>query len=207
MKPDDFYHEDSRRLQGTFGTERLADHIAANYVEDHLSPEHVEWIGEADEVYLATVSPDGHPECSYKGGLPGFIRVHDPRTLEIPSYDGNGMYRTLGNARSSPEVGLLFLFPGRKAKLRVNGRCELYTGPESLDGHPGAEAVLRVAIREVFENCPRYLHDRAAGTHSAHCPRPDYRPPTPDWKLKPEYEGILPRQPNDGASAPAPFGE
>jgi predicted pyridoxine 5'-phosphate oxidase superfamily flavin-nucleotide-binding protein len=146
-------------------------------------------------MYVATVDPHGQPECSYKGGLPGFIVVPDARTVEIPSYDGNGMYRTLGNAVARPAVGLLFLLPALAAKLRVNGVVEVLTGPDALAAHHGAEAVLRVGVTAVFENCPRYLHDPVTGEHSAHCPRPDHRPPDPAWKLKPEYSGLLPVRP------------
>jgi predicted pyridoxine 5'-phosphate oxidase superfamily flavin-nucleotide-binding protein len=192
VEPDDFYHDASRRLQRHFGTERLAAHIARRYVLDRLDNTHIAWIRQADAVYVATIDSQGHPECSYKGGLPGFVGVRSARTLEIPSYDGNGMYRTLGNAAAEPWVGLLFLFPDVPAKLRVNGACSVLTDPDALCAHSGAEAVLRVSIREVFENCPRYLHDRVAGGYSEHCPRPGYRPPDPAWKLKPEYDGLLP---------------
>jgi predicted pyridoxine 5'-phosphate oxidase superfamily flavin-nucleotide-binding protein len=190
--PDAFYHGGSRRLQRAMGTERLADHIARKYVQDHLSEEHVAWIREADVAYVATIDPEGRPDCSYKGGLPGFIQVPDFGTLEIPSYDGNGMYRTLGNAATTHRIGLLFLFPEQPAKLRVNGDCEIGTDPSLLLRHHGAEAVMCVHIREVFENCPRYLHDPATGTHSPYCPRPGHAPPVPGWKQKPEYNGILP---------------
>ena len=192
MEPDVFYHDMSRRLQRQFGTEELAAHLARKYVLDELEQAHIEWIGVADEVYIATVNPQGHPECSYKGGLPGFIRVVDTRTLEIPSYDGNGMYRTLGNITAEPWIGLLLLFPEVPAKLRVNGSCQVRTGSAALAAHPGAEAVLQIRVREVFENCPRYLHDRQTSKHSVHCPRPGYQPPDPAWKLKPEYVGLLP---------------
>jgi predicted pyridoxine 5'-phosphate oxidase superfamily flavin-nucleotide-binding protein len=196
MEPEDFYQDGSRELQRRFGTEDLAAHLSRRYVFDALEDEHMEWIRGADAVYLATVDEQGFPDCSYKGGLPGFVQVPDSRTLEIPSYDGNGMYRTLGNAAARQQIGLLFLFPGLPAKLRVNGSCEVLTDPAAVGPHHGAEAVLRVAVRAVFENCPRYLHDPRTGEHSRHCPRPGYRPPDPDWKLKPEYDGLLPvRQP------------
>jgi predicted pyridoxine 5'-phosphate oxidase superfamily flavin-nucleotide-binding protein len=196
MEPEDFYQDGSRGLQRRFGTEDLAAHLARRYVLDALEDEHVQWISGADAVWVATVDEQGFPDCSYKGGLPGFVRVPDARTLEIPSYDGNGMFRTLGNAAARQRIGLLFLFPELPAKLRVNGGCEVLTDPAALAPHHGAEAVLRVDVRAVFENCPRYLHDPRTGTHSRHCPRPDYRPPDPDWKLKPEYDGLLPvRQP------------
>ncbi|MCX0241726.1 pyridoxamine 5'-phosphate oxidase family protein [Streptomyces drozdowiczii] len=192
MKPDAFYHEHSRGLQHRFGTTGLAGHLAEKYVLDRLEPEHQEWIAAADEVFVATVGPDGRPDCSYKGGLPGFVRVLDARTLELPSYDGNGMYRTLGNAVAAAHVALLFLPADVPGKLRVGGRARLLTDPEAVAAHEGAEAVLRITVDQVFENCPRYLHDRATGAHSAHCPRPGHLPPEPEWKKKPEYEGLLP---------------
>lgn len=188
-----FYHEESLELQRRLGTEQVASHIADAYVATELSDEHSGWIREADCVFLATVNPRGGPECSYKGGLPGFIRVPDPTTIEIPSYDGNGMFRSLGNALACPRAGLLFLLPERRAKLRVNGGCAVSTDPGRLNGHAGAEALLIVTVDKVFENCPRYLHDRENGTYSRHCPRPGYVPPDPEWKLKPEYDGIVRR--------------
>jgi predicted pyridoxine 5'-phosphate oxidase superfamily flavin-nucleotide-binding protein len=192
VEPEDFYHDGSVRLQRRFGTEELASHLARRYALEELEAEHVEWIRGADAVFVASIDPLGRPDCSYKGGLPGFIHVPDTKTLEIPSYDGNGMYRTLGNAAAQPSVGLLFLFPELPAKLRVNGACEVLTAPDAVAAHHGAEAVMRVAIQAVFENCPRYLHDPKTGEHSVHCPRPDYQPPDPDWKKKPEYDGLLP---------------
>jgi uncharacterized protein len=202
VNPEDFYHDASRSLQSGFGSRDLADHLARSYVLEQFEPEHADWIGQADSVFVATLDPSGQPECSYKGGLPGFIRVTGPRGLEIPSYDGNGMYRTLGNAAAVGRVGLLFLFPERRAKLRVNGTCAVVTDAGTLAAHHGAEAVLRVGVTAVFENCPRYLHDRARGRHSAHCPRPGYRPPDPDWKLKPEYDGLLPNSPTAEGRTP-----
>jgi kynurenine formamidase/predicted pyridoxine 5'-phosphate oxidase superfamily flavin-nucleotide-binding protein len=196
VEPEEFYDTGSRDLQRRFGTEALATHLSRRYVLDRLEDEHVEWIRGADTVYVATVDSRGNPECSYKGGLPGFVRVLDDRTLEIPSYDGNGMYRTLGNIATERRIGLLFLLPDVPAKLRVNGACEVLTGDGAVGAHVGAEAVVRVAIREVFENCPRYLHDPVTGEPSAHCPRPEYEPPAPDWKLKPEYDSLLPHPPD-----------
>jgi predicted pyridoxine 5'-phosphate oxidase superfamily flavin-nucleotide-binding protein len=55
--------------------------------------------------FIATADGDGQPECSYKGGLPGFVRVVDDRTLAIPDYDGNGQYRSWGNVLRKSEGG------------------------------------------------------------------------------------------------------
>ena len=80
--------------------------------------------------FIATADEEGRPQCSYKGGDPGFVRVLDERTIAFPGYDGNGMYLTFGNALVNPHVGLLFVdFEGRK-RLRLNG---IASGRRSVD--------------------------------------------------------------------------
>ena len=82
--------------------------------------------------FIATADEDGRPQCSYKGGDPGFVRVLDERTIAFPGYDGNGMYLTFGNALVNPHVGLLFIdFEGRK-RLRLNGVASIDEDDELL---------------------------------------------------------------------------
>ena len=78
-------------------------------------------------MFVATADAQGHPECSYKGGLPGFVQVLDDRTLAFPDYDGNGMYRSWGNVLVNPAVGLLFLDFEAPKRLRVNGSAQIRT--------------------------------------------------------------------------------
>src|SRR5260221_649481 len=52
--------------------------------------------------FRATADADGRPDCSHKGGLPGFVRVVEPDTLAFPDYDGNGMFKSLGNVLANP---------------------------------------------------------------------------------------------------------
>ena len=75
--------------------------------------------------FIATADAHGQPDCSYKGGLPGFVRVLDDTTLAIPDYDGNGMYRTWGNVLVNPQVGLLFPDFEQPKRLRVNGTARI----------------------------------------------------------------------------------
>jgi fatty acid desaturase/predicted pyridoxine 5'-phosphate oxidase superfamily flavin-nucleotide-binding protein len=188
-----FYHSGSLELQRELGTERLARHIADRYVAGTLSDSDVAVVAAADCFYLATADAAGRPDCSYKGGLPGFVRVTDRQTLCFPSYDGNGMFRSLGNIRVNPAVGLLFIDHGRLVKLRVNGDATVHTDSARTGQFAGVDAVVEVRVRDVFENCPRYLHDRITGEHSEHCPRESYQPPDPAWKKKSEYDGIVRR--------------
>lgn len=73
---------------------------------------------------MATADGEGRPQCSYKGGDPGFVRVLDERTIAFPVYDGNGMYLTAGNALVNPHVGLLFDFE-RRRRMRLNGTASV----------------------------------------------------------------------------------
>ncbi|MEU2438324.1 pyridoxamine 5'-phosphate oxidase family protein [Streptomyces rubradiris] len=188
-----FYHEGALELQRRLDTHELAAHIAKRYVTDELDDGAVALITDADSFFLATADALGRPDCSYKGGRPGFVQVLDRRTLAFPSYDGNGMFRSLGNVLVNSAVGLLFIDYERAVKLRVNGDATVSTRQVDLSAFEGADAVVNIRVREVFENCPRYLHDRKTGEYSRHCPRPGYVPPDPAWKRKPEYDGIVRR--------------
>ena len=105
---------------------------------DWAAPDDRAFIERLDMFFLATVSPDGQPDCSYKGGLPGFVRVLDAHTLCIPDYDGNGMYRSWGNVIVNAHVGLLFIDFDRPNRLRVNGMASIAEDDELLGSFTGA---------------------------------------------------------------------
>src|ERR671932_1199767 len=117
------YHSASRQLQDRFDTRRLADRIEERIVRDHIDADDRAFIEARDMFFVATVDADGQPQCSYKGGDPGFVRVLDERTLAFPIYDGNGMYLTMGNLLVNPHVGMLFIdfLSERPSRLRING--------------------------------------------------------------------------------------
>ena len=108
--------------------------------------------------FLATADEHGQPDCPYKGGEPGFVHVLDEHTIAFPSYDGNGMFKSFGNVLVNPEVGLLFISFERQRRLRLNGTASIDPDDPLLGSWPGAMFVVRVRAREVFPNCPRYIH-------------------------------------------------
>jgi predicted pyridoxine 5'-phosphate oxidase superfamily flavin-nucleotide-binding protein len=144
--------------------------------------------------FIATADAQGHPDCSYKGGWPGFVRVLDDRTLCIPDYDGNGMYRTWGNVLVNPHVGLLFLDFEHAKRLRVNGTAQISEDDPLRDECPGAVFIVRVAVDRIFPNCPRYIHKMQLVEHSVYAPRPGHAPPVPAWKARPEFRDALPER-------------
>jgi predicted pyridoxine 5'-phosphate oxidase superfamily flavin-nucleotide-binding protein len=186
------YHSESRTLQHQFDSVRLADRVAEVHVRQALTEADLEFIGRQRMVFLATADAHGSPECSYKGGDPGFVRVLDPHTLVLPSYNGNGMFLSAGNLRANPQVGLLFIDFEQPQRLRVNGTATVHANDPLLAQYPGAELLLRITVRHVFGNCPRYVPTMRFVADSAYIPRAGTVAPTPPWKTRPIWREVLP---------------
>lgn len=186
------YHEGSRALQDRFDTRRLADRLEKVDLHKAFSDAEAAMIQSAPMFFLATVDGDGFPDVSYKGGLPGFVRVTGGSSLAFPNYDGNGMYKSLGNLATNPRVGMIFVrWTDAPKKLRVQGRASLHFDDPLLSDMPGAELVVRVDVERIFDNCPRYLHRMVLEEYSAYVPEPDQVPPIPEWKRNPAYRDAL----------------
>lgn len=191
------YHEGSRRLQDRFRTRALADRLAETLARQAFTDEDRAFIEGRRLFFLATADADGHPDCSYKGGDPGFVRVVDERTLAFPSYDGNGMYKSLGNVLVNPHVGLLFIDFESPRRLRVNGHATV-SGDDPLRAEfLDAQLVVRVTADAIFPNCPRYLHRMEIVERSPYVPCAGTTAPIPAWKRRPEFNAVLP--PDDPA--------
>jgi uncharacterized protein len=186
------YHGGSRELQDRFDTRRLADRIEERIVHDAIDDGDRAFIQARDMFFLASADAEGKPQCSYKGGEPGFVHVLDERTIAFPSYDGNGMYLSMGNAMVNPNVGLLFIdFEGRK-RLRLNGVATVDLDDPLRAEWPEAQFVVRVRATEVFPNCPRYIHRLTLVERSRFTPRAGEVPPVPDWKRRDWACDVLP---------------
>jgi len=192
MADDSIYHDGMRRLQDARETRPIADRLEQVTVRRAFSADDRAFIERAAMVFVATADAEGRPDCSYKGGMPGFVRVLDERTLAIPDYDGNGMYRTWGNVLVNPHVGLLFLDFESPKRIRVNGTARVSDDDPLRAEFQGAVFVVRVAAELIFPNCPRYLHKMQLLEHSAYAPRPDHEPPVPAWKTFAEFRDALP---------------
>ena len=186
------YHDGMRRLQDARETRPLADRLEQVTVRTALTEEDRAFIERCPMFFLATADAEGHPDCSYKGGLPGFVRALDAATLAIPDYDGNGMYRSWGNVVVNPHVGLLFLDFENPKRLRVNGTAQVAEDDPLLAEFPGAVFIVRVTATQIFPNCPRYIHKMKLVEQSVYAPRPDYSPPMPAWKGFDSFRDALP---------------
>ena len=188
------YHQGSRQLQDQFDSRRIADRLEQVNARAAFSDHDRAFIEAAPMFFLATADSEGWPDCSYKGGRPGFVRVTDEHSLAFPDYDGNGMFRSLGNISVNPHVGLLFLNFEKPSRLRVNGIATLHTDDPLLSEFVGAQLVVRVHAERIFPNCPRYIHKMKLEKYSIYAPAADHVPPEPDWKQQAEFCDALPKR-------------
>lgn len=193
------YHDAQRALQDRFDTRRLADRISERVARAAIDEGDAAFIAARDMFFLATCDADGRPQCSYKGGDPGFVRVLDERTLAFPCYDGNGTFLSMGNVATNAHVGLLFIDFERGSRLRLNGEAGIEWDDPLLAEFPEAQFVVRVRATEVFPNCPRYIHRYRLEERSSFVPRAGVDTPQPGWKRRDWASDVLPRSDQHGS--------
>ena len=190
------FHEGNRKLQDHFDSRRLADRLAERAEERsrRISDADREFIEARDMFFLATADGEGRPNCSYKGGDPGFVRVVDEHTVAFPNYDGNVMYLSMGNTLLNARVGLLFIdFEGQR-RLRLNGVATISADDPLMEDHPEAQFIVRVRAEQVFSNCPRYIHKYQLVERSKYVPHAACETPVPDWKRSDWARDVLPQR-------------
>jgi hypothetical protein len=190
QQPSALYGAGARSLQDQFDSRRLADRLVELTLHQQLTEDDIALIRAQSTVWISTVDAEGWPDVSYKGGGAGFVDVVSPTQLRVPSYDGNGMFRTLGNVVDNGRVAMLFVDTSRPWRLRLHGHGEVSTAPADTGCYEGAKAVLIVDVARVFPNCGRYIH--TAEGPSKYLPAPGYTPPTPSWKQLPQLRDALP---------------
>src|SRR5580765_5844851 len=152
------YNDGNRALQDEFGSRKLADRLVQELSRNRFTDGDKQFVESSPFFFLATADADGRPDCSFKGGLPGFARVIAPDLLVFPDYDGNGMFKSLGNIAVNPHVGMLFIAFGETPKrLRLNGTAQVVGDDPAMAQIPGAQLLVRVTPADIFPNCPRYV--------------------------------------------------
>jgi predicted pyridoxine 5'-phosphate oxidase superfamily flavin-nucleotide-binding protein len=191
------YHEGNRRLQDEFDSRRIADRLEQKLTRAAFSADDKTFVESAIYFFLATADAQGRPDCSFKGGAPGFVRITGPSELAFPDYDGNGMFKSLGNLLVNPQVGLLFIdMHGKPQRLRVEGTASISRDDPLIGETAGAQMIVRVQARAIFPNCPRYIPKLALVEPSIYAPQRGRDPVEPGWKSFDDFTGCVhPRQP------------
>lgn len=197
MSESVMYHDGNRRLQDRFDSRRISDRLEEKLTRTQFTAAEKSFIESLPYFFLATADGEGRPDCSFKGGPPGFVRVVGPSEIAFPDYDGNGMFKSLGNVLVNPHVGLLFVDFESPRRLRVNGRASIQADDPLLAECVGAQLIVRVRVEAIFPNCPRYVHKMQLVEESVYAPCEGHTPPVPEWKTRPAFREVL--SPSDPA--------
>jgi predicted pyridoxine 5'-phosphate oxidase superfamily flavin-nucleotide-binding protein len=195
------YSRSQRAFQDRFDSRRLADALEERVLRPALAPMDRKFIAASDCFFLSTVDADGFPTVSYKGGDRGFVTVVDDRTLAFPSYDGNGMFYSVGNIADTARVGMLFIDFVRPRRLRLHGTATVAEDDPLLAGYPEALLLVRVRLERIFTNCARYIHRHQRLAASEYVPRDGRQTPVPDWKRVDYLQDALPARDRETARA------
>jgi predicted pyridoxine 5'-phosphate oxidase superfamily flavin-nucleotide-binding protein len=191
------YHGGNRRLQDQFSSRQISDRLEEKLTRTAFTADDRTYLESAEYFFIATADAEGRPDCSFKGGPPGFVRVTGEAELAFPDYDGNGMFKSLGNLLINPNVGLLFIaMHGKPKRLRVNGTATVNGDDPLLAKTVGAQLIVRVRARAIFPNCPRYIPSMQMVAPSDYVPKGGCDPLEPAWKGFADFKDVVhPRAP------------
>jgi len=208
----EIYGKQHRDLQADFETTGLADAVDSIIVTPEIAPEHQGFIESRDMFFLTTVDHRGFPTCSYKGGNVGFVKVVDNKTIAFPSYDGNGMFLSMGNITQNNKVGMLFIDFETPHRVRVHGTASVSKDDSLLSEYEEAQLIVRVEIEEVFVNCPRYIHQYTREKTNQYVPQANCETPLAQWKRIEPLQPLLDQETQQKAAkagliSPDEYGE
>jgi hypothetical protein len=188
----DMYGPEHRDLQDQFETRGLADRLEEIIVKTEFEENEKAFIESQNMFFLTTINQEGHPTVSYKGGAKGFVQLINETTLAFPSYDGNGMFYSMGNIVNKPEVGMLFINFETPNRLRVHGTASIDKEDPLLDYFKEAELVVRVKLSKLWINCPRYIHKMQQVEQNRYVPTEGEKTPLASWKHIDLVQDVLP---------------
>ena len=129
-------------------------------VADHITPHYRAFIDTSPFAALATAGPEGL-DCSPRGDVAGFVRVHDAHTVMLPDRRGNNRIDSLRNIVRDQRIALLFLIPGIGNTLRINGRAHLSVDPDLLQSfeieRKQPRSVIVMRVEDVYFQCARTI--------------------------------------------------
>jgi len=195
------YGKEHRALQAQFGTTKMADRIAELASHNEFNDDSKGFIENCEMFFLTTINDKGQPTVSFKGGDIGFVKVIDSTTLIFPSYDGNGMFLSIGNINGNPQIGMLFISFQTPHRIRVQGTASVSRDTKLLELYKEADFVVTVKLYELWQNCPRYIPKYEKVRDSRYVPRADCETPLAEWKRVDLLQDVLP--PDDLAKVQA----
>jgi len=188
----ELFGDEHRILQDTFETRKLADRMEEVIIQQEIGEQEQAFIESRPMFFLSSVDQNGQPTVSYKGGAPGFVKVVDSRTIAFPSYDGNGMFYSMGNIQETAKVGILFIDFETPHRIRFHGEASVSKNDPLMAEFNEAELVVRVKLTKMWINCPRYIHKYELKELSHYVPGQKEKTPLAGWKRVDLMQDVLP---------------
>lgn len=188
------YGKTHRNLQDQFDSRKLADRLNDSIVKKEFDTDAKKFIESRDMFFLSTINHNNMPTVSYKGGNPGFVKVINSKTLVFPSFDGNGMFMSMGNIKENKNVGLLFIAFDKPHRLRVHGKASISKDKNLLKDFKEAELVVKIKLENYWQNCPRYIHKYVKIDESKYVPKKNVQTPLAGWKKTDLVQDVLPKK-------------
>ena len=188
------YGKTHRNLQDQFDSRKLADRLNDSIVKKEFDTDAKKFIESRDMFFLSTINHNNMPTVSYKGGNPGFVKVINSKTLVFPSFDGNGMFMSMGNIKVNKNVGLLFIAFDKPHRLRVHGKASISKDKNLLKDFKEAELVVKIKLENYWQNCPRYIHKYVKIDESKYVPKKNVQTPLAGWKKTDLVQDVLPEK-------------
>ena len=185
------YSKSHRKLQDQFDSRKMADRLNDVIVKKSFDDDAINFINAVDMFFLSTIDHNNRPTVSYKGGDPGFVKVIDKTTLAFPSFDGNGMFMSMGNIKQNNKIGMLFISFEKPHRLRVHGEATITEGDSLLKNYPEADLIVRVKLTDYWQNCPRYIHRYKKIDGSKYVPKKNKKTPIAGWKKTDIVQDVL----------------
>ncbi len=188
----ELYGDAHRDFQDEFETRKLADRLTEMIVQTEIGEAEQAFIESRPMFFLSTNDEHGQPTVSYKGGAPGFVKVVDNTTIAFPSYDGNGMFYSMGNIQKTSKVGILFIDFETPHRVRFHGEASVCKDDPLMDEYLEAEMIVRVKLTKMWINCPRYIHKYELKELSHYVPGQKEKTPLAGWKRVDLVQDVLP---------------
>ena len=167
------FSDETKGIQDRFGCGKLAEKMVQHVFYKEFTDKDRAFISNAMFFFLATTDTKGQPQCSYKGGGKGFVKITGASELVFPFYEGNGMYLSAGNIAAMGKIGLLFVDFEGQTRLRVNGVATIDDNHAMNNDVEAAQLVVRVAVSNIHPNCSRNVHKMEMVETSSYTPKSD----------------------------------
>lgn len=147
--------EEFREIMGSPGPRVLAK---STY---HIDAHSKAFINKSPFLLLSSIGQNGQATVSPKGDPNGFVQVLDDHTLLIPERPGNKRAETFQNILHNPNVGLIFMVPGKGETLRVSGQAQIVRDEDlrqrfEVNGKVPS-FVIGINVGEVYFHCAKAI--------------------------------------------------